>query len=478
MLKVSQTKTSSSPAARTGVGARGIGTIRTMTTTRPSVPARPPWRSRLAVGAGRTVAGASKLTGLGTGSVIGGRVSLALDPHLLPRLAAGRRTTLVSGTNGKTTTTRLLAAALGTLGPVASNHLGANMPPGIVAALGGDPAAPFAALEVDERWLGPVLEQVGPATVLLLNLSRDQLDRSHEVRKIADTWREALGRLPVELVVANADDPLVAWAAGALPPERVRWVATGIGWTLDAAGCPACAGRIAFDATGTTGWACTACDFARPAPAWSLTDVDDVAPTVPGGADGAVLRPDGDAVTLHLALPGRVNLANAAMVLAAAAPAGADLAAVADAMAAVTTVAGRYRVATIGDTEVRMLLAKNPAGWQEAIAMLDPPPVPVVCAINARIADGRDPSWLWDVPYERLRGRFVVATGERRHDLAVRLRYAEVDHGTADGLAAAVALAAGHGSDPGGRVRVGLIANYTAFQDYLDEVGRDAGAGR
>ena len=439
-------------------------------TASPTTPPRPPLRSRFAVGAGRTVAGASKLTGLGTGSVIGGRVSLALDPDLLARLAAGRRTTLVSGTNGKTTTTRLLAAALGTLGEVASNHLGANMAPGVVAALGSAPHAPFAALEVDERWLGPVLEQVGPAGVVLLNLSRDQLDRSHEVRKIADTWRAALGRLHPAPVVANADDPLVVWAAGEVPDGDVVWVGTGGGWMLDAAGCPSCAGRIAF---ADDGWSCTGCSFARPSPAWRLV-VDDGAPKgVAGGAHGVVERPEGPPVEVTLSLPGRVNLANAAMVLVAAAHAGADLDDAAAAMGTVATVAGRYRTATIAGAEVRMLLAKNPAGWQEAIAMLEPSPTPVVCAINARIADGRDPSWLWDVPYEALRGRFVVATGERRHDLAVRLRYAEVDHATAPRLAEAVALAARRG-DPAATParRVGLIANYTAFQDYLDTVGR------
>ena len=99
--------------------------------------------------------------------------------------------------------------------------------------------------------------------------------------------------------------------------------------------------------------------------------------------------------------------------------------------------------------------------------MLGPSPRPVVASINARIADGRDPSWLWDVPFERMRGRFVVAIGERRHDLAVRLRYAEVDHAIAGSLREATKLA----SERGESAHVDLIANYTAFQDYLVEVG-------
>lgn len=436
-----------------------------MSSPSPSPPADAthlPLRSRAAIVAGRTVAGASKLANLGSGSVIGGRVSLALDGDLLATLARGREIALVSATNGKTTTTHLLATALSRHGPVVTNTLGANMPPGLVAALGeADPAA-RAVLEVDERWLPAVVRAVGPATVLLLNLSRDQLDRSHEVRKIADTWRELLGTSPTERVVANADDPLVVWAASAAP--TVIWIGTAAHWTNDASGCPACGGRIEFEdrPDGSATWHCTQCPLAKPDPDWWLTrDAE--------GRD-VVARRDGEPIVLDLGLPGRVNAANGAMALAAAVAMGADVQRANAALRTVTDVAGRYRIATIGDTEVRMLLAKNPAGWQEAIDMLAPAPQPVIASINARIADGRDPSWLWDVPFERLQGRFVVTLGERRHDLAVRLRYADVDHAVATSLTEAVRVAADH--DGGGRAD--LIANYTAFQDYLVEVGDES----
>jgi UDP-N-acetylmuramyl tripeptide synthase len=423
----------------------------------PSLPAR----SRAAIYAGRTVAGASKLTGLGSGSVIGGRVSLALDHHLLTRQLQGRRIVLVSGTNGKTTTTHLLAAALATLGPVATNSLGANMPPGIVAALGRAEPGGSAALEVDEQWLEAVLAAAAEATVVLLNLSRDQLDRAHEVRRTADRWRAALEGRRAERVVANADDPLVVWAAQAA--ADVVWVAAGARWTLDASGCPACGGRIDFT---DRGWRCLACRFGRPEPDWWVEGVGDHA---------EVVAADGRRQPLALQLPGHVNATNAAMVLAAVEAMGVDLAAASEAFSAVGDVAGRYRRATIAGVDVRMLLAKNPAGWQEAMAMAEPPPTPVVAAINARIADGRDPSWLWDVPYEQLRGRLVVATGERRHDLAVRLRYAEVDHEVAADLTAAVRQAARRGATEPSADHVDLIANYTAFQDYLVEVGGPEG---
>ena len=220
-----------------------------------------PTRARLAVATGRAVAGASKLVHFGSGSVIGGRAALLVDGDLLRQLTRDREVVIVSATNGKTTTTRLIGAALGTDRPVVSNSLGANMTPGIVAALGvADPAA-TAVLEVDERWVEDVLAATGAGTVVLLNLSRDQLDRTQEVRKLAERWRRALTATPPARVVANADDPLVTWAASAAP--EVIWVATGQDWNSDAAGCPNCSGRIAFE---PGAWRCTGCDLARPTP--------------------------------------------------------------------------------------------------------------------------------------------------------------------------------------------------------------------
>ncbi len=417
-------------------------------------------RARIAVGVGRAVAGASRIVRFGSGSVIGGRAALAVDPGLLAHLSGGREVALVSATNGKTTTTRLLGAALEADGPVVSNSLGANMTPGIVAALGpADPTA-TAVLEVDERWLGPVLHATGASTVVLSNLSRDQLDRTQEVRKLAERWRRALIDDPPARVVANADDPLVAWAAMAAP--TVIWVGTGLDWTADATGCPACSGRIDFT---TDAWRCTGCDLARPAP-----DVTISTATPGAGPEPTTVHLPSGSVTVELALPGRVNAVNAAFALAAATAMGVDAAAAAAALAGVTEIAGRYRVARIDGVAVRLVLAKNPAGWQEALELLAPAPAPIIVAINARIADGHDPSWLWDVPFERLRGRYVVATGERGSDLAVRLRYADVEHDRAPDLDAAVAAVASHPTFSAD-VTVDVAANYTAFQAFLDQLG-------
>jgi UDP-N-acetylmuramyl tripeptide synthase len=156
------------------------------------VSTKKPLRSKLASTASRSAAALSRATGRGDGSVIGGRIGLMIDPNLLENLAAGRKIALISGTNGKTTTTRLTAAALGVAGDVATNSLGANMPTGHTSALARAGHTPYAVLEVDEHYLPQVLTATKPHVVALLNLSRDQLDRAKEVAMMADMWRTML----------------------------------------------------------------------------------------------------------------------------------------------------------------------------------------------------------------------------------------------------------------------------------------------
>lgn len=414
--------------------------------------------ARAVLGTAGAISGLSRRTGFGSGSVIGGQFAVLVHRKLLHQLTTGRNVALISGTNGKTTTNHYLARALATRGPVATNADGANMDAGMVVALGVEPTATNASLECDELWLPQILRQVGEAVVVLMNLSRDQLDRTQEVRAIASLWREALATSPTRAVVANADDPLVTWAAtGALdgPGARaVTWVGTGSWWTLDATGCPACGGRIRFGEP--QGWSCSSCGFARPpCDLW---------------LDGDTLHTSsGEDIPLPLALPGRANRANAAMATAAAGWFGIGAETSVSALASVDDIAGRYRTETVNGQPVRLLLAKNPAGWQEALEMVDDSDTPAVVSINARIADGRDPSWLWDVPFERLAGRFVVASGERRHDLAVRLGYAGVEHACANSLAEAVATVQQRRGNTADLV-IDVIGNYTAVQDHIAEV--------
>ena len=427
-------------------------------------PVELPLRTRVAALAGRAIADASRWVGAGEGSVIGGRVALAIDQRSLELMAAGHQSAVVSGTNGKTTTTRLLAAALSTRGPVNTNSAGANLIPGLVSTLFRGRAGAAVALEVDEGHLAEAVAAVHPTAVLLLNLSRDQLDRFGEVRRHAADWRLALASAPGTVVVANVDDPLVTWAAGAGAQDgngaggqgAVTWVGTGQRWRADASACPNCGSRIRWTEArtdrGGVAWACTSCPLARPRPDAWLEGTD-------------LVLADGRRFAIRLQLPGWCNLANAAMAVAGAMALGVDPGRAVRGMSRVRAVAGRYQVLNVGGAQVRLLLAKNPAGWAEALDLIRPPPVPVVIGINAGVADGRDPSWLWDVPFERLQGRLVVATGERGRDLAVRLRYAGVGHRFEHDYRKAVAIAGAGALGTRKVPQVDLVANYTAFQD-------------
>ncbi len=415
--------------------------------------ARGSGRSLVAAAATVAVGEVSRRLGLGSGSVIGGRVGLVIDPGLVSRLAAGRRCALVSGTNGKTTTTRLLAAALGGPGAVATSSAGANLPAGLAAALASAPPGAPAVLEVDEGYLGSVARAVSAEVLVLLNLSRDQLDRVNEVRMVAQRWRDAITQMREVTVVANADDPLVVWATGSGEPKssggpRVIFVAAGELWRDDATGCPSCGGRIIFDQHG--GWTCT-CGFSRPEPDARLT---------PSGLELS----DGRVLPISLSLPARCNRSNAAMAAVAAGALGTDEAEALEAMRSVSEVEGRFSTVGYQGVNVRLLLAKNPAGWAELLDLLDHSRTPVVIGINSRIADGHDPSWLWDVPFEELSGRSLVATGERSRDLAVRLKYAGLRHQVVSeqGLALLAPRASA----------VDYVGNYTAFQQLRRTISR------
>jgi len=386
-------------------------------------------------GLGRLAARGFRAAGR-TGGVIGGRIALALDRRALTRLAEDRAVVLVSGTNGKTTTTAMIARAIRRLGPVATNRSGANMPDGLVAALLDEPAAPVAVLEVDEAYLPDVLRQVRPRVVVLLNLSRDQLDRAGEVRHHETALREALATAGAT-VVANADDVLVTSAALASPRPPV-WVATGVA-AGDSPACPRCGDGILR--TGRR-WRCSGCPLARPEPGWRL-------------AGRALAGPAGSTLDLEVGVPGRMNVANAAMAVAAAAALGVPAAEAAEAAGSVTEAAGRYRTVQLADRDARLLLAKNPAGWAALLDVLDDPDRGLVIAVDGRQADGTDLSWLWDVPFERLRGRRIVASGDRAADLCVRLAYAGVAHERSEDPVAAV----GRCAEPA----VDLVASYSPF---------------
>jgi lipid II isoglutaminyl synthase (glutamine-hydrolysing) len=350
------------------------------------------------------------------------------------------------------------------VGPVVTNASGANMPAGIVAALArppaGVPADSRAVLEADETYLPGLLPHTDKPLLVLGNLTRDQLDRVGEVAMVARRWRTVFAATKGLSAVANADDPHIVWAASVIPD--VTWVSVGQRWTADSAVCPACGSilrRAAVDDAQNPDWSCPSCGFRRPAVSWSIE---------PGNV-GELVGPTGARYPLDLQLPGAANQANAAMAAVAANVLGVTPSVSLPAMRMVASVGGRYQTVSLGGRQVRLLLGKNPAGWSEMFGMLAPAPAPVVIAINARAADGKDPSWLWDVPFERLADREVIATGDRRHDLAVRLMYADVVHTTVADPWAGGGLPFDAGLP--GQPALDAVGTYTAFRELLRRGG-------
>ena len=448
-------------------------------------------RARLAAAAARTAGRASRALGRGGGTAFPGRVMLALDPGGVAELAGslGGGTALVSATNGKTTTTRLLAGALRTRGgDVVTNAAGANLLTGVAASLAQ--AAPragstsCAVFEVDEAALPSVAERVRPTVLLLMNLFRDQLDRHGELESIGDRWKAMLRAGPVPHLVVCGDDPLLA----DLPPgdARVTWfgiddphvAAASLPHAADSTTCRGCGEALSYRAVwvGHVGaWECTACGRARPEP--------DVA-VVQARLDGArgsrpVLRTPEGQVEMHLSLPGLHNVLNAAGALAAAMAMGVPADVAADAISRQPAAFGRAERVHVDGRDVVLLLAKNPAGANENVRtlLLDDVEHDLLVALNDRIADGRDVSWIWDVDWEPLlpRVRTLTATGDRAHDLALRFRYAglpaerlhvEPDH--------AIALSQAIGRVPHGGT-LDVLPTYTAMHEIrADLVARGA----
>lgn len=425
-----------------------------------SAPATPavlsrPEKLRLwaAVRVGNLAALLSRLAGQGSGASIRGQVLTRLAPDAFAQLLAGRRVLAVSGTNGKTTTTHLLAAAVRAgLGEDAdrlvTNADGANLRYGIASALSERPRADIAVIETDERVVSDMIAFARPEILVLLNFSRDQLDRHHEIKALGRAWRIALEAAGTAgpTIVANASDPLVVWSAGTA--AKVVWVQTATSWSADGALCPACGtvlDRVPSD--GPDRWTCPGCPLTQPEPDY-VVDGDHV--VLP---NGKMVRPD-------LQVPGSFNVSNAACALAAAIEFGVPLPAALAGMHTVTSPAGRFATTSFGRTRARLLLAKNPAGWAEALPLATSDPV--VLAIDSVAADGRDVSWLWDVDFEQLVGRRVVCTGPRAQDLAVRLHYAGVEHEVVPDLRAAL----GERELP-----IDVVATYTPFQRLLKLAG-------
>jgi lipid II isoglutaminyl synthase (glutamine-hydrolysing) len=429
----------------------------------------------------RLVRAASRRSGRSGGTTAPGRLLLRLAPQALGRMAreleAG--SLLVSATNGKTTTSAMIAACLERAGrPLVHNRAGSNMAWGVATALldARRERGQLGLFEVDEAWLPSVADQLEPRLLLLSNLFRDQLDRYGELELLADRWAELVARLDGQArFVLNADDPLVAdlgrdrQGVTYFGVEDDSQALPGMQHAADSKHCRNCGAAYVYDAIylGHLGrYRCPSCGRERPVPQVAATRV-----RLDGmrGSQVALRTPQG-ALELALPLPGLYNAYNAVAAAATALELGLPLATVGEALEGFGGAFGRVETIPMDGRQVSILLVKNPAGANEVLRTLtlEDGRLDLWLALNDRIADGRDVSWIWDADFEVLAGRVrrATCTGTRAEEMALRLKYAGIDAELAvdreleRSLDAAVAGAAGE--------RLYALPTYTALLELRD----------
>ena len=432
----------------------------------------------------RLVRAVSRRAGRSGGTTAPGRLLLRLSPRALTRMAGDldEGSVLVSATNGKTTTSAMLAACLERDGrAVVHNRAGSNMAWGVATALldAGHGRGQLGLFEVDEAWLPAVADDVDPRLLLLSNLFRDQLDRYGELELLADRWAELVGRLDGARLVLNADDPLIADLGRGrdgvtyFGVEDDSQALPGMQHAADSKHCRNCGHAYAYEAVylGHMGrYRCPNCGRERPAPQVAATRVELDGMT---GSNVELRTPQGP-LSVRLPLPGLYNVYNAVAATAAALELGVPLATVGEALAGFGGAFGRVETIPIDGHRVSILLVKNPAGANEVLRTLtlEDGRLDLWLALNDRIADGRDVSWIWDADFEVLAGRVRRATcsGTRAEEMALRLKYAgvdaelEVERDLGRSLDAAVSGAAGE--------RVYALPTYTALLELRDLLAR------
>jgi UDP-N-acetylmuramyl tripeptide synthase len=429
--------------------------------------------------AARAVGAASRASGRGGGTTLPGRMLLRFEPDAIARLGARLTggTTLVSATNGKTTTAGMIASLLAAAGrrPV-HNRAGSNMTWGIATALLDQPGGE-GLFEVDEAWLPEVSRQLHPSLLVLGNLFRDQLDRYGEIEAIADDWAATVRALAGRAgFVLNADDPLIADLGRDGEKRRAGVLYFGIEDTsqalpelqhaFDAKHCRRCGHPYRYERAFVAHlghYACPSCGAERPRPGVAATAIE------LRGMDGSkvlIATPEGE-LTLELPLPGLYNVYNALAAVAAGLRLGIDPPSIASALKGLRGAFGRVETVEVAGKRVSILLIKNPAGANEVLRTLgleaEREKIDLWIGLNDRIADGRDVSWVWDADFEPLgdRVRRVTCAGTRAAEMAVRLKYAgwppdaiAVEAGIASSLDRAIA---------GAPERLFALPTYTAL---------------
>lgn len=412
---------------------------------------------KLALALANSTSHLARRSGKWGGTTLPGKVALKLWPEATAELSAKLKSgcVLLSGTNGKTTTARILAGCAAADGiAVCSNSAGANLTSGVTSALlplaKKQPVGELGVFEVDEAALAEVAAQTRPKLMVLMNLFRDQLDRHGELETLLSRWQAMIAKLsPETLLLVNADDPgLVAITesrgsfsaeTASNSPENVFYYGLSdasidrglLPHAADTNRCRHCQAKLSYSChtIGHLGdWFCPNCHWQRPQLDFAAGDISlrDNSFTLSGGKAAGDLR-----LALSSPLTGLHNVYNCLAAVSAAHLLGISDRAAEQALQAAKPVFGRGEEVLLEGKKLHIFLAKNPTGTNENIHTIQRfnQPATLLIALNDRIADGHDVSWIWDVDYEPLFeiADRIVFSGDRAHEMALRYRYRFTD---------------------------------------------------
>jgi UDP-N-acetylmuramyl tripeptide synthase len=452
-----------------------------------------PLRRSAALLAGRAAGVASRALRRGGGTALPGLVAEALDPGLAAALASqlGGGSLIVTGTNGKTTTARMIAgiAAAAGLEPL-PNRSGSNLMRGVTTALMAEAglrgrlrngSRRLGVFEVDEATLPYAVEALRPRVLLFTNLFRDQLDRYGEVDSVAACWRRTLESADRSMaVVLNADDPSVAALADVAPGEVTYYglddPSAGLACAehaADARWCPSCGSDYGYSLLfyGHVGhWSCPGCGRRRPEPQVRAVGITDG-----GGRTLVGVETPAGRLSMSLALSGLYNVYNALAAAATALALGLSPKTIEKALSSVEAAFGRQESFEVDGRRVLVLLAKNPTGLNQVLRTIatDRTEKHLFVLLDDDVADGRDVSWIWDADFELLTGQpgTWVLSGTRAEDLALRLKYAGLEGPAAVEHDIEAALERALRETPGGGLLY-VVPTYTAMLQVRELLAR------
>ena len=384
---------------------------------------------------------------LGSGATtLPGKIAKYIHPGIIPLLTKDLRIIMVTGTNGKTTTSRIVARLLEeNTTPFITNKSGANLISGLIStlidsvSLGGKHEADTALFEIDEAAFKKISSFISPDILIVTNFFRDQLDRYGELYTTLKGVREGIILSPSTRLVLNADDSLCASLGVDVPNEVIYYGLNesaiskkAVTQSLDAAFCLYCQNKYDFNYRTFShlgSFYCEKCGYSKPE---AMVAVNKIFSLTNSYSEVEIETPIGS-YTAKINLPGLYNIYNALAAATFAELLGYSASKIISALKSFECGFGRQEVITINDKNIKLILVKNPTGFNQVLEYLLTVNNPAIISfiINDNLADGTDISWLWDVDFEMLSDlqsqvkRFYTS-GTRAEDMSVRLKYSGI----------------------------------------------------